>query len=77
MVGVDIGSQLHYARTIDNRDRELTKMVFSFQNDIDGFNSSNAWMEKLMLGNGKADILIGCEPTGHYWFALARYVEDH
>ena len=77
VVGVDIGSQLHYARAFDNRGRELTKKVFSFQNDIEGFNSFNAWMEKLMSGNGKTDVLIGCEPTGHYWFALARYVEDH
>lgn len=77
VVGADIGSQLHYARAFDNRDRELTKKVFSFQNDIEGFNSFNAWMEKMMLRNDKTDVLIGCEPTGHYWFALAKYVEDH
>jgi transposase len=31
VVGVDIGSQTHYARAFDNRGRELTKRVFSFQ----------------------------------------------
>lgn len=39
VVGVDIGSQIHYARAFDNRGRELTKRVFSFHNDLEGFNS--------------------------------------
>ena len=30
VVGVDIGSQIHYARAFDNRGRELTKRIFSF-----------------------------------------------
>ena len=30
VVGVDIGSQIHYARAFDNRGRELTKKVFLF-----------------------------------------------
>ena len=77
VVGVDIGSQTHYARAFDNRGRELTKRVFSFQNDIEGFNSFNLWAETLKKENGKTDVLIGCEPTGHYWFAFAKYVKDH
>jgi len=31
VVGVDIGSQTHYARAFDNRGRELTKRVFHFR----------------------------------------------
>ena len=34
VVGVDIGSRIHYARAFDNRGRELTKRVFSFHNDL-------------------------------------------
>lgn len=34
VVGVDIGSQIHYARAFDNRGRELTKRIFSFHNDL-------------------------------------------
>ena len=49
VVGVDIGSQTHYARAFDNRGRELTKRVFSFQNDIEGFNSFQLWTEKLKM----------------------------
>lgn len=77
VVGVDIGSQIHYARAFDNRGRELTKRVFSFRNDIEGFNSFNLWAETLMNENNKTAVLIGCEPTGHYWFAFAKYVNDH
>ena len=33
VVGVDIGSQTHYARAFDNRGRELCRKVFTFRND--------------------------------------------
>ena len=77
VVGVDIGSQIHYARAFDNRGRELTKRIFSFHNDLEGFNSFNLWAETLKTENKKTAVLIGCEPTGHYWFAFAKYVNDH
>lgn len=77
VVGIDIGSQTHYARAFDNRGRELTRKVFSFGNDIEGFNAFYQWTERLQKENNKAAVLIGCEPTGHYWFALSKYVSDH
>lgn len=77
VVGVDIGSQLHYARAFDNMGRELTRRVFSFRNDIEGFNTFNLWVETLKSENEKTDVMIGCEPTGHYWFALAKYLTNH
>ena len=77
VIGIDIGSQTHYARAFDNRGRELTRKVFSFGNDIEGFNTFNQWAEKLKTENNKTKVMIGCEPTGHYWFALAKYVIDH
>ncbi|MBR4776065.1 MAG: IS110 family transposase [Lachnospiraceae bacterium] len=77
VIGIDIGSQMHYARAFDNRGKELTKRVFSFKNDIEGFNSFDQWAEKIKTDNGKNKIMIGCEPTGHYWFAFAKYVTEH
>ena len=77
VVGIDIGSQIHYARAFDNRGRELTKRIFSFHNDLEGFNSFNLWAETLKTENKKTAVLIGCEPTGHYWFAFAKYVNNH
>ena len=47
VVGVDIGSQTHQARALDNRGREFTKRVFIFKNDIEGFNSFNLWAQTL------------------------------
>ncbi|OUO24852.1 IS110 family transposase [Eubacterium sp. An3] len=49
VVGVDIGSRTHYARAFDNRRRELTKRVFSFQNDLEEFNSFYFWADKLSV----------------------------
>ncbi len=77
VVGIDIGSQTHYARAFDNRGKELTKKVVSFGNDIEGFNSFDQWIESLKTANDKTTVLIGCEPTGHYWFALGKYLTDH
>ena len=77
VIGIDIGSQTHFARAFDNRGRELTKRVFPFRNDIEGFNAFYAWAKKLQKENNKTVVLIGCEPTGHYWFAFSKYVSDH
>lgn len=77
VVGIDIGSQMHYARAFDNRGRELTKRVFSFRNDLEGFNSFSQWAEEIRVRNNKETVLIGCEPTGHYWFAFEKYVTEH
>ena len=77
VIGVDIGSRTHYARAFDNRDRELTKRVFIFNNDIEGFNSFYQWADAIKTENNKDSVIIGCEPTGHYWFALANYVSEH
>jgi len=77
VVGVDIGSQIHYARAFDNRGRELTKRIFSFHNDLEGFNSFNLWAETLKTENKKTAVLIGCEPTGHYWYTFYQFVKGH
>lgn len=39
VVGVDIGSQWHYARAFDWRGIELTRKVFRFSNDLDGYSA--------------------------------------
>lgn len=78
VIGVDIGSRTHYARAFDNRGRELTKIVFIFNNDIiEGFNSFYQWADAIKTENDKDSVIIGCELTGHYWFALANYVSEH
>ena len=80
VVGVDIGSQIHYARAFDNRGRELTKRIFSFHNDLEGFNSFNLWAETLKTENKKTAVLIGCGRlviTGLRLQSMYRIIRKH
>ena len=33
-------------------------------------------MQWLLNKNNKSDVIVGIEPTGHYWFDLGAYLED-
>lgn len=74
IVGCDIGSETHYIRAIDIRGRELGKGAFEFSNSSEGFASAKAWVLNLAAENDKKQIVLGLEPTGHYWFALAAWM---
>lgn len=74
IVGCDVGSETHYARGIDTRGRELSRKPFSFSNDAEGFQSAKDWAVSLAAANGKNQIVLGLEPTGHYWFCLAAWM---
>ena len=76
VVGIDIGSQTHFARAFDWRGRELTKKVFSFSSSLEGFINFHDWVKQICERNGKTDVLLGCEPTGHYWFTFEKYVRE-
>ena len=75
-VGVDIGSELNFARAFDWRGLEVTKKVFKFGNDIEGFSAFYEWMDDVLRRTAKSELIVGCEPTGHYWFPLARYLKE-
>lgn len=74
IVGCDIGSETHYIRAIDTRGRELSKSAFSFNNDLEGFEKALDWMLKIAADNEKNQIVLGLEPTGHYWHCLATWM---
>lgn len=74
VVGCDIGSETHYIRAIDARGREISKKAFAFSNDREGFASARDWMLELAAASGKEQIVVGLEPTGHYWFCLATWL---
>lgn len=74
IVGCDIGSETHYIRAIDARGRELGKDAFSFSNNEEGFEMAKAWVLNLAEINDKKQVVLGLEPTGHYWFALAAWM---
>ena len=75
VVGIDIGSTKQYARAFDWRGIELGK-IFTFSNSREGFEAFKAWMRHLQDKYRKSDVIVGIEPTGHYWFDLGAYLED-
>ena len=75
VVGIDIGSTTHYARAFDWRGIELGK-VFKFSNSREEFENFKDWMQRLQDRCKKLDVVVGIEPTGHYWFDLGAYLED-
>lgn len=76
VIGVDIAKELHYARAFNYRRIELDKVV-SFQNNLNGFKNFKGWIEKVMRENELNRLIIGFEPTGHYWYNLAEYCRNN
>ena len=77
IVGIDVGSETHYARAFDWRNYEYTKRPLEFSNTEAGFQTLKAWMEELAEKHGKTAVIPGMEPTGHYWFALGKFLQDN
>lgn len=73
VVGVDIAKFKHYACAIDERGRVLQKS-FPFMQSATGFDTFYEQILALRQMHGKTDVLIGFEPTGHYWMNLAAYL---
>ena len=76
IVGIDIGSETHYARAFDWRNYEYSKKPFSFNNDEDGFKAFSSWINEIAEKHGKNAVIPGMEPTGHYWLNLGAYLQE-
>ena len=77
IVGIDVGSETHYARAFDWRNFEFTRKPLVFSNTQAGFLTFKAWIEEIQEKNGKTAVIPGMEPTGHYWFALGKFLQDN
>lgn len=70
LIGIDIGKNKHFYSVIDKDSGEILVNPTSFNNNREGFDS--------LLNNIKSypkeTILIGMEDTGHYHFALLKYL---
>ncbi len=73
VVGVDIAKNKHAARAFDFRGIEYDKAIF-FENNEAGFKKLLHWIKKVSEKENKTDVIIGMEPTGHYWLALEEYL---
>ena len=77
IVGIDVGSETHYARAFDWRNYEYSKKPLEFSNTEAGFLTFKAWIEDIAEKHGKTAVIPGMEPTGHYWFALGKFLQDN
>ena len=74
ILGCDLGIVTLYVRAIDARGRELSKSALPFSNTLEGFQSAKDWAVKIAAANDKNQIVLGLEPTGHYWFCLTTWM---
>ena len=77
VLGIDVGSETHYARAFDYRGIEYSKKPFKFSNDEAGFVTFKAWILDIKEKHGKDKVVPGMEPTGHYWFNLGKFLQDN
>jgi len=77
IVGVDVAKEVHWARFVDYRGVEYGKAV-SFKNNRQGYEKILAKIHEISklktLRYPIDTVMIGMEPTGHYWKALANYM---
>ena len=76
VIGIDIAKHKHYACAIDERGRVLQKS-FPFTQSRAGFDAFYEKILDLRSTHEKSEILVGFEPTGHYWMNLAAYLSAH
>jgi transposase len=76
IVGVDIAKFNHVARAQDYRGVEFGTSL-PFENTKDGFERLLEWVQKLLNDHQMNRVLIGMEPTGHYWLNLAHILKEH
>ena len=73
LVGIDIGKTKHTFSIIDRGTGETLLNPSVFDNNQNGF----LLLIRHLSSYDKADILIGMEDTGHYHFALLKYLLDN
>ena len=73
LVGIDIGKLKHTFSIVRKEDGEIIVDPTFFNNDKEGFDQL---LETIKLYS-KDNVLIGMEDTGHYYFALLKFLLDN
>lgn len=76
VIGIDIAKHKHFACAVDDRGRVLQKSFPIFQSRI-GFEAFYERLLALKAAHEKQEILVGFEPTGHYWMNLAAFLAHY
>ena len=74
IVGIDIAKNKHWAGIILPSGREIRKS-FPFNNNKKGFESLVEEIKKTITMYNFKSVIVGMEPTGHYWKCCARYLK--
>ncbi|HFK1410270.1 TPA: transposase, partial [Bacillus cereus] len=75
VIGMDIAKRTHYASFIDVRGRALKK-AFPVLQSKEGFETFYRSVLEAMEEYKKTDVIVGIEPTGHYWLNLAYFLTE-
>ncbi|MGM8364933.1 IS110 family transposase, partial [Virgibacillus sp. W0181] len=75
IIGVDIAKKTHVARAQDFRGVQFGKPLY-LENSMEGFQTFTHWMDELTAQHKKSNVIIGMEPTGHYWLPLAYWLME-
>ena len=73
IVGVDIAKHNQWARFVDCRGIEHGK-AFKFENNRNGFNAILTNIYEICKKEDFNKVIVGMEPTGHYWKAFANFL---
>jgi len=73
VVGVDIAKHTHVARAQNYRGIQYG-IPISFANTDGGFKQFIDWLNAMKEQYNKTNVMVGMEPTGHYWLALEQYL---
>jgi transposase len=73
VIGTDIAKELHVARAFNFRGIELGKRIL-FTNEEDGLLNLLVWAESLKTQHQLDNVILGVEPTGHYWFSMFHFL---
>lgn len=74
VVGVDIAKNYQWARFVDFRGIEHDHAL-KFKNSKGGFETILARIREICKKENFAKVVVGMEPTGHYWKAFANWLE--
>lgn len=76
VIGIDIAKYKHFACAVDDRGRVLQKSFPIVQSRL-GFERFYEQLLSLKAAYKKEEILVGFEPTGHYWMNVAAFLTSY
>ncbi|WP_369405541.1 IS110 family transposase [Aneurinibacillus tyrosinisolvens] len=76
VIGIDMAKEKHVAQATNFRGIVLTPRHLTFTNEQEGFEKLERWFGGLQKKHHLNQLIIGMEPTGHYWFNLANWLLD-